>query len=128
MTTARLIVAVGVAALLAWLYFGNLKKDAQILTLGNQIAELSNTNSVLNSRVETYKKLFVAGKEATVEQLEGIKEQEKLEKETLTELKKLPTTGVGNVESRRTDTIPDAVVRLLNSHCERVRGSACDNP
>lgn len=128
MNTAKLIVAVGLAALLTWLYVSNLKKEAQILSLGNQISELSNTNSVLNSRIETYKKLFVAGKDAAKEQSEGILEQDKIEKETTTELKKLPTTGVENVESRRTDAIPDAVIRLLNNHCERVRGSPCDNP
>lgn len=129
MRYGKLVLVTAVALLFWWLYMGNAKKEIQITKLTSTVSELASDNAQLKARVDSWKKLWMANGTASVEQQQGLKEQETIEKETLGELEKLPaTTGAKNGETSLNDSLPDAVVRLLSDHCAKVRGKPCDNP
>lgn len=127
---AGAILVAALAVLVFWFYTGNLKRDNEITKMSSTISELSNKNSVLEQRVESYKQMMKAAEDAAKEQQAGLKEQSKIETETLEALKNeiLERKGANDAKTSNSDPLPDSSVRLLNDHCNKVRGSACQSP
>lgn len=132
MTTLARNIMAGIIALLVVtclaLYISNLRYDSKVSSLEIKVSELSNENSILNSRVDTLKKMWFANNEASESQQEGIREKDQDQQTTIKEIEKLPTTGVNNAEDNQSDALPNDLIRLLSEHCNKVRGKACDSP
>lgn len=133
----KIATALGAAVVIGWLYTSNLRKAHDITELKSEVAALVVNKQILESRVESYKKLASATATASKEVQEGLKQQDKLEKETKATLDQIevvqkPATGVDHAEaSQKTvdyGALSDDLSRLLNNHCASVLGKTCANP
>lgn len=128
-------IAIGSVVVLAilciFLFLSGKSKEHEITQLSNSVAELSNRNSVLESQVENCKKQFEAAMAAKQIQQDVIDRMNEYDRTTMEELNKLNNVieGVANgeVAKGRSALSPD-LVRLLNEHCNKIRGSNCSNP
>jgi len=122
-----LIVSLSLLSLV--LYVANLRQDRDIVSFKSRVSELSQENSILNSRVATLKMMWFATNVASKEQQEGLSKKEQTERETMAELENLPKNlGASDAKDDQSDVLPADVVRVLQRHCDQIRGKTCDNP
>ena len=129
-TKIGLGVIAALAILCLILYAGNLKQDKEISTLTAKVSELNNFNDVLKQRIETCQKICKATTETRQEIQDGIDAVRAIERGTIEQIKNTSVInkGDGNDKVDESTVLPDDLVRLLNSHCDKVRGKACANP
>jgi hypothetical protein len=129
MENLGVFVGVALAIVLFLFYADNMQKKNEITRLTSTVSELSNKNSVLEQRVDGYISIIKASNQASKEQQDGVGKQQEIETETLEALKKaIENKGANDAKASDSDLLPDDTVRLLNGHCNKVRGSACPNP
>lgn len=109
------------------LYSLLLGKTNEIKTQQNTITQLNSNNKVLEARIKICQSICLAEKNARETQQSQI---DKLRTTETTLLEKLTT--LQDEESDKKDIFDRGVSpersRMLNNHCERVRGSPCNNP
>jgi hypothetical protein len=113
-----------------FLYVGNLKQDKEISQLTAKVSELNNFNAILQERVATCQKICKATTESKEQQQAGIDAQRAVERDTLEQISNnvVVNKGDGNEKVDESADLPSDLVRLLTSHCDKVRGKACANP
>jgi hypothetical protein len=129
-TKIGLGVIAALAILCLILYAGNLKQDKEISTLTAKVSELNNFNDVLKQRIETCQKICKATTETRQEIQNGIDAVRAIERDAIEQIKNTSVInkGDGNDKVDESTVLPDDLVRLLNGHCDKVRGKACANP
>lgn len=130
---SKILAFVSSALLITCLVFFSLilSKTNTINTQQHTIKTLQIDNKVLEDRIEVCQficKAEGAAREVQQAQIDSLRKSETSLLEKLGVLQGKDNNEKDSIENSTSIDVPPERTRLLNSHCERVRGSPCDNP
>ena len=111
-------------------YVSNVNKENEIIRLDDKVNDLQFDISILEENYKTLEKTCTAERKALEYMLDAQESARQIERDTLGELENVKQIGKPekNTVNNLSDRLPDSLSRLLNNHCDKVRGQACKSP
>lgn len=111
-------------------YVSSVNKENKIIQLNDKVDDLQFDISILENNYQTLEKTCTAERQALEYMLDAQENARQMEKDTLEELENVKQIEKPNKASvnNLSDRLPSDLSRVLNNHCDKVRGQACKSP
>ena len=111
-------------------YVSNVNKENKIIQLGDRVDDLQFDISILEKNYKTLEETCKAERQALEYLLDSQESTRQIERDTLEELENVKQIEKPNKApvNNLSDRLPSDLSRLLNNHCDKVRGQACESP
>lgn len=111
-------------------YVSNVNKENEIIQLDDKVDDLQFDISILEQNYKTLEETRNAERQALEYILDVQENARQMEKDTLEELENVKQIEKPNKApvNNLSDRLPNDLNRVLNNHCDKVRGQACESP